>query len=119
MRQRIVWGACAGLALILVVAGCVFLGNLHPIASFTATPDHGPSPLSVDFDASDSSDPDGTIGEYYWDFGDGQTASQTLPTITHIYTIVQSNSETFTTVLTVTDDEGAKDTAVKNITVDP
>jgi len=119
MRRRLVGGACVGLILILVVAGCVFLGNLYPIASFAVTPDHGTSPLSVNFDASDSSDPDGTIEEYYWDFGDGQTASETLPTISHVYANVQSESKTFTAILTVTDDEGAEDTAVKNITVDP
>ncbi len=120
MKRRIVWGLCAGLALILVVTGCRFLGNLNPIASFTATPSQGTSLLSVDFDAEDSSDPDGTIVEYYWDFGDGQTASKTLPdTFAHVYTNVQSDSEVFTAILTVTDNLGAEDTAVKNITVDP
>ena len=120
MKKRIVWGLCAALALILVITGCRFLGNLNPIASFTATPSHGASPLTVTFDASDSSDPDGTIADYYWDFGDGQTASKTLPTaFTHDYTNVQSDSEVFTAILTVTDDLGAEDTAVKNITVDP
>ncbi len=119
MKKRIVWGTCAAVGLILVVAGCVFLGNLNPIASFTATPDHGTSPLSVDFDASASSDPDGTIDEYYWDFGDGQTESLTVATVTHVYTNVQSDPQVHTAVLTVTDNLGAEDTAVKNITVDP
>jgi PKD repeat protein len=119
MKRRIVGGASAGLALVLVVTGCVFLGNLNPVASFTATPSHGASPLSVDFDASASSDPDGTIEEYFWDFGDGQTASETLPTIAHVFINVQSNSQVFTTILTVTDDLSAQDDAVKNITVNP
>ena len=113
-------GASAGLVLILVVTGCVFLGNLNPTASFTATPSHGPSPLSVNLDPEESFDPDGTIAEYYWDFGDGQTASKTLlETVTHIYINVQSDSKVFTVILTVTDDLGAEDTAVKNITVYP
>ena len=120
MKKRILGVGSTGLALVLVVAGCVFLGNLNPIASFTATPSHGASPLSIDFDPEDSLDPDGTIAEYYWDFGDGQTASKTLlETITHVYINVQSASEVFTAILTVTDDLGAEDTAVKNITVDP
>jgi PKD repeat protein len=119
MKRRIVWGMCAGVGLLLIAAGCLFVGNLNPIASFTATPDHGTSPLSVDFDASASSDPDGTIDEYYWDFGDGQTASLTLATVTHVYTNVQSDPLVFTAILTVTDNLGAEDTAVKNITVDP
>lgn len=120
MKRRIVWGLGAGLALILAITGCWFLGNLDPIARFTATPNHGPSLLSVDFDAEDSSDPDGTIVEYYWDFGDGQTASQTVyAIITHVYTNVQSDSVVFTAILTVIDNLEAEDTACKNITVDP
>ena len=119
MKRRIVWGACAGVVIVLVVAGCLYLGNLNPIASFIAAPNHGTSPLSVDFDASASSDPDGTIAEYYWDFGDGQTASLALATVTHQYTNVQSDPQVFTAILTVTDNLGAEDTAVKNITVDP
>ncbi len=119
MKRRIVWGIGAGLGVALVVAGCMYLGNLSPIASFTATPNSGSTPLSVDFDASASSDADGTIDEYFWDFGDGQSASAVLPTITHIYTNAQSNSLTFTSILVVTDNAGATDTAVKNITVDP
>ncbi len=120
MKRRIAWGLAAGFALTLVISGCLFLGNLNPIASFTATPESGTHPLSVDFDAEDSYDPDGTIVTYYWDFGDGQTDSQTVyAVITHVYTNVQSDSQVFTAILTVTDDLGADDTAVKNITVDP
>jgi len=119
MKRRMVWWMIGGLGLTAVAAGCFFLGNLSPIASFTATPNHGTSPLSVDFDATASSDPDGTIAEYFWDFGDGQTDSKTLPTVTHIYVNVQSDSKVFTGILTVSDDLGAEDTAVKNITVDP
>ncbi len=119
MKRRIVCGASAGLGLLLVATGCFLFGNLSPNASFTATPSSGTSPLSVDFDASASSDRDGTIVEYLWNFGDGQTASETLPTVTHIYTNVQSDSKVFTAILQVTDNLGAEDTAAKNITVDP
>ena len=113
------WGVCAGLGLIVAVAGCALLGNLNPIASFTAAPSTGPSPLSVDFDASASSDPDGTIAAYVWDFGDGQTASLTVPTLTYVYTNVQSDPVVYTAILTVVDNDGAEDDAVKNITVEP
>jgi PKD repeat protein len=119
MKRRIVWGASAGLALILVITGCRFLGNLDPSASFVVDHSHGGSPLTVIFDATDSSDPDGVIVEFYWDFGDGQTASKTVSTITHVYTNGGSNPQVFTAILTVADNLGAEDTAVKNITVDP
>lgn len=56
--------------LVLVTASLVacdslpFLGNQKPAAAFTATPTTGFDPLSVDLDASTSSDPDGTVVTY-------------------------------------------------------
>ena len=70
------------LACILVLlAGCG--GNSSPKANFTVSPSTGTSPLSVYFDASASSDPDGTIAHYEWDFGDGTGA--TGVTAVHTY----------------------------------
>lgn len=37
-------------------------------AQFSADPQSGPAPLKVQFDASASNDPDGTIRDYEWDF---------------------------------------------------
>jgi PKD repeat protein len=105
--------------LILVITGCWFLGNLHPIAAFTAIPGNGKTPLSVTLDASGSKDPDGTIVTFLWDFGDGQTASRTsASTFTHEFT-VQTTSKVFTVILTVIDNLDAEDSACKNITVIP
>ena len=119
MKRRIVWGVSVVLAAALVATGCWFLGNLHPIATFTATPSHGTTPLSVSLDASGSRDPDGTIALSLWDFGDGQTASRTSSAIfTHEFT-VQSLSKVFTIILTVIDNLEAEDSEAKNITVDP
>lgn len=110
----------AGLAVVLLtgLAACIYIANLRPVASFTVDPASGISPLDVLFDASASNDADGTIETYLWSFGDGQTASRTVPTISHTYT-VQSFSRVFTSTLTVVDDLGGEDTAVKDITVDP
>ncbi|MFC2083296.1 PKD domain-containing protein [Candidatus Bipolaricaulota bacterium] len=118
MNKRSLAASGIALALLLVVVGCVYIGNIDPIASFTATPEGGTTPLDVDFDASASSDADGTIENYAWDFGDGQTASHTIAVATHQFT-VQSFSEVFRVVLTVTDNLGAEDQAVVDITVDP
>ena len=46
-------------------------GNLPPVASATLAPPDGPGPLTVDLDASASTDEDGHVTSYGWDFGDG------------------------------------------------
>lgn len=58
------------------------------------------APAVFSFDATRSSDPDGEITEYRWDFGDGSI--EFLPTLTHTY----ATPGTFRAVLTVTDDTG-------------
>jgi glucose/arabinose dehydrogenase len=45
--------------------------NLAPQAALTAAPSSGPLPLSVDFDAGQSLDPDGDPLSYRFEFGDG------------------------------------------------
>lgn len=74
-----------------------------PIAKFSATPTAGGSPLTVFFNASESTDPDGNIISYNWDFGDGTTGVG--KTVTHVYT----NKGTRIATLTVTDNEGFTD----------
>jgi len=70
-----------------------------PTASFTYTC----TDLTCDFDGSGSSDPDGTIVSYEWDFGDGATGSGI--TVSHTYVAAGD----YTVMLTVTDDDGATD----------
>jgi YVTN family beta-propeller protein len=55
----------------------------------------------ADLDASSSTDADGEIATYAWDFGDGSDGSGG-PTTTHAY----SEPGTYTARLTLTDDEG-------------
>lgn len=63
------------------------------------------------FDASASEDPDGTIVSYFWDFGDGTTATGRI--VTHSFTTVGI----FTVTLTVRDDDGATATDQLRVTV--
>lgn len=72
--------------------------NLSPTAIATATPPAGAVPLAVQFDASASTDPEGDVLTFEWDFGDG-TAHSTATRPNHVYT-VEGN---YTARLTVTD----------------
>ena len=66
---------------------------------------------TVTFDASTSSDPDGNIELYSWDFGDGDTG--TGVTATHVYTV----KGTYVVTLTITDNDELTDTATRFITI--
>jgi len=114
-RQMTIVGLIAVAFVSLGLAGCFYFGNIAPVASFTAIPASGPAPLAVAFDASGSTDVDGTIASYLWNFGDTQTDSGVL--VSHNYT--QTESKVYTVVLTVADDDGATDAAVQNISVTP
>ena len=63
------------------------------------------------FDGFGSSDPDGSILSYQWDFGDGANASGS--NVNHNYTMEGS----YTVILTVTDADNASDTETQNISV--
>jgi PKD repeat protein len=73
----------------------------------------GYAPLTVSFSSSGSSDPDGTIVGYSWNFGDGGTSTSANPS--HAYNSVG----TFTATLTVTDDRGGTNSKSVTITVNP
>ncbi len=82
-----------------------------PKANFSVSFDFGIPPLGVAFNASASSDPDGNIVSYVWDFGDGLTGKG--QTIVHTY----STPGDFLAILTVTDNDGYTGTATNTITV--
>ena len=80
--------------------------NLPPTASFTAAC----TLLDCALDASGSSDPDGTIASYDWDFGDGATG--TGSTAHHLYAAPGS----YVVTLTVRDDDGASASTTRTVT---
>lgn len=81
--------------------------NTAPTAAFTSSC----TSRSCSLDGSGSSDSDGTIASYTWDFGDGTTGTAATPS--HTY----AADGTFTATLTVTDDGGATNAVTNTITV--
>ncbi len=86
--------------------------NISPQAVIDAWPTAGQAPLTVLFDGSGSSDSDGEVVSYAWQFGDGQSAGG--PLVEHTY----SNEGDYTATLTVIDDGGASNTAEVIVSVE-
>ena len=80
--------------------------NAQPNAAFTPTCDAG----SCRF-ADGSTDPDGSVTGWQWDFGDGTSSSQRNPSHTF------PSAGSYQVRLTVTDDRGAQGAATKQVTV--
>ncbi len=75
--------------------------NQIPIAD-PAGPYRGPMGKKIKFNASGSFDPDGTVKQYIWDFGDGTILTTTDPITIYFY----STEDIYTVTLTVKDDCG-------------
>ncbi|MCW3134380.1 MAG: phospholipase D-like domain-containing protein [Methanophagales archaeon] len=82
-----------------------------PIASFSFYPENPVVNQTITFEASNSTDPGGTIEEYEWDFGDGENAEGEI--VTHSY----PSSGNYTVKLTVTDNEEATHSTAKIINI--
>jgi len=82
-----------------------------PNAAFTFTPTNPPINGWVNFNASASSDPDGSIVSYAWSYGDGSTDSQAIAWNQF------ATPGTYVVTLTVTDNNGRTDTATQAVQV--
>lgn len=86
--------------------------NIEPVASFTASTYEAVTDEEIIFDASASTDSDGSISYYAWDFGDGSEGKGEITK--HKY----ANPGTYTVKLIVTDDGYANSSPfTKTITV--
>jgi glucose/arabinose dehydrogenase len=91
-----------------------FSANRPPVAVATASPTTGAAPLTVNFDGSGSSDPDGDILSYAWDLdGDGAYDDSTAIRPTWTYTAAGS----YAAKLRVNDPAGLSGTATVTVTV--
>jgi PKD repeat protein len=85
--------------------------NHAPIANLYADVTSGDRPLTVKFDASGSTDQDGDVLSYLWDFGDGKTS--TSISVSKYYGTIG----TYEVKLKVTDAKGLSDDASTTIIV--
>lgn len=92
----------------LVNPGNIPSVNSDPIARFSVAA----AGLTARFDGAGSSDSDGNISRYAWEFGDGTSSSGV--TVDHQY----AEAGSFKVTLTVTDDKGASSSASRTITVE-
>jgi PKD repeat protein len=85
--------------------------NVPPVAAIGSSGTGGQAPYTVNFDGTGSSDPDGSIVGYAWDFGNDRTASTATGSATY------TQPGTYTVSLTVTDNRGATGTTTREIVV--
>lgn len=88
------------------------VANVDPVAAFTL-PETGKQGEPVALDASASSDTDGTVQGYAWDFGDGTGDFLSGKNPTHAF----KKAGPLTVTLTVVDDLGGHATTTKTIDV--
>ena len=87
----------------------ITISNIPPVASITYSPEN-PTNLDVMKFTDNSSDLDGHIVSWYWDFGDGTNSTE--QNATHQY-----NPGRYTIILTVTDDNNASNNFTQKIIV--
>ena len=98
------------------LSNIVLIPNHPPVAQLLAEPTEGDAPLLVAFDASGSSDIDGPIVSYEWDWeGDGvyDHDSESVAEVEHTYDIAQA----YDPRVRVTDEHNGTCTASVTVTV--
>ncbi len=88
-------------------------GNQLPTAAFSISPSNPRINDRIVFDGGGSSDPDGTIEDWRWQFGDRATTTARGRTVEHRYTA----AGTYQVVLEVTDSDGGTDFETQSVTV--
>lgn len=84
-----------------------------PVVMLNASPLSGLIPVTTNFDASLSTDPQGLALSYSWNFGDGTTLTNASSQQSHQYTTAGS----YTATVTVTDSGGASSTSQVTVNV--
>ncbi|NJM15538.1 MAG: PKD domain-containing protein, partial [Bacteroidales bacterium] len=82
-----------------------------PVPSFSSNIGSGTAPVAIDFNATASTDPNGEIIRYSWDFGDGTFASGA--TVSHTF----NKGGSYNVALTVIDNDRLSATAATTIDI--
>ncbi len=90
-------------------------GNPAPVAIINSDKNYGSGPLTVQFDASQSYDPNEDPLSFAWDFGNGQTSNELKPSAT--FSSSGNDIKSFPVTLTVTDSVGAASTTMQVVSV--
>ena len=93
----------------------VTVANALPMAALVVIPATVKVGVLAVLDGSASVDPDGTLVEYAFTFGDGSNSTGALASLAHAW----SSPGMYMVNLTVLDNSGAVDTATTNVTVIP
>lgn len=88
--------------------------NQAPNAVITVNQNSGIAPVTIQFSGTSSTDADGSIDSYAWDFDSDGTVDDRHPSAVTTY----SNAGSFTATLTVTDNDGATSTSTIEIIVE-
>ncbi|MEA3238301.1 MAG: PKD domain-containing protein, partial [Candidatus Bipolaricaulota bacterium] len=104
-KRKVLITALLLIGLMVGLAACRGFFGQAPIAVLTYTPPTDTEvPVTITFDISGSSDPDGAIVSYEIDYGDGSTHADT--DVTDVLTHTYNTAGPFTVTLTVTDGDG-------------
>ena len=88
----------------------VLISNVPPVADFTYSPQNATDLEDITF-TDNSTDADGFITNYTWDFGDGNTSYER--NATHKY----GDNGVYTVTLTVTDNDGSSSSTARSIKI--
>ncbi len=96
---------------LLLMGGGETVENKAPTASLTVSANEVNFGQAVTFNGAGSSDPDGTIAKYIWQFGDGKVMETATSSVDYIYGLPGQ----YMAVLTVVDDKGATGNSWGNV----